>query len=317
LFAGWTSLTSAAEPVAGPKTPTATQRWERLKSQYGGVAPTELGTAAAPREARAAVNVAPELPLDDAAPKRELRSSTNLLPLPIEDEAPRWVLSQRPLPVEAPVAPPEQPAVIVEEPAAKALVADMIESAEVTTQVVANDALLIQAQPTTPVVPAPMNRQINPETGRRRVRQMAEISPFYDTTVDSDIRNYADSRAADYDVKFGGRGYEPRVFADTVFAWHPSNFHHYPLYFEDVALERYGHTYHPLVQPFVSIGRFSGQLVMLPYQMTLDPINKEVYALGYYRPGDCAPKLRYQVPWNGKAAAVEVGVLTGLFFLIP
>lgn len=261
--------------------------------------------------------MAPALPLDDETAERPARTSTNILPLPIEDDAPQWVLSQRPIPVEAPVALPAQPAEIVEEPVARALVADMVESAEVTTQIVANDALLIQAEPAKPVVPAPMNPQINPATGRRRVRAMTDISPFYDTSVDSDIRTYADSRAADYDVKFGGRPYEPRVFADTVFAWHPSNFHHYPLYFEDVALERYGHTHHPLVQPFVSIGRFSGQLLMLPYQMTLDPVNKEVYALGYYRPGDCAPKLRYQVPWNGTAAAVEAGVLTGLFFLIP
>jgi hypothetical protein len=156
-----------------------------------------------------------------------------------------------------------------------------------------------------------------PAAGSRRIRALSEISPFYDRDVDADIRSYAEERAADYSVKFGGQEFQPRAFADTAVTWEATNFYHYPLYFEDPALERYGHTYHPLVQPFVSGGRFMGQLVGLPYQMTIDPVCKRVYALGWYRPGEVAPKLHYQIPLNAKAAAVEAGVVTGLFFLIP
>lgn len=106
-------------------------------------------------------------------------------------------------------------------------------------------------------------------------------------------------------------------FENALFTWEPTNVSYNPLYFEDPALERYGHTYHCLLQPAVSLGRFGVQFLGLPYQMAIDPICKEVYPLGWYRPGECAPKLLYQVPLNAEAAGVEAGVMTGLFFLFP
>ena len=111
--------------------------------------------------------------------------------------------------------------------------------------------------------------------------------------------------------------YQERQFAQALFLWEASNLLYNPLYFEDPALERYGHSYHDLLQPFASVGRFAGQLVLLPYQMSIDHIRRPVSPLGYYRPGEWAPKLHYQIPLNAKAAAVEGGVVTGLFFLFP
>ena len=99
--------------------------------------------------------------------------------------------------------------------------------------------------------------------------------------------------------------------------WAPTNFYHYPLYFEDPSLERYGHTYHPLIQPFASTGRFATQLVGLPYQMTLHPIASREYALGYYRPGECAPKKHYQIPFNEEATLMQVAIIAGLIIVIP
>lgn len=176
---------------------------------------------------------------------------------------------------------------------------------------------------TTEVVPASaqMHSIVWPLLGlqdpRRKLRPITDISPHYDTQVDKEIRDYAEEQAASYGLKFSDVEYTPRVFPDTMMPWLASNFYHYPLYFEDPALERYGHTHGFLVQPFASAARFSGQLVLLPYQMTIDPILKPTYTLGWYRPGDVAPKLRYQIPWNFKAAMVEAGVVTGLVFLIP
>jgi hypothetical protein len=111
--------------------------------------------------------------------------------------------------------------------------------------------------------------------------------------------------------------YIPRCFDETIYAWEASNIYYNPLYFEDVALERYGHTYPCCVQPFASVGKFGVQLVGLPYQMAIDPPWKRIYPLGYYRPGECAPKLHYQIPWNTRAALVQAGVTTGMFYLIP
>jgi hypothetical protein len=109
----------------------------------------------------------------------------------------------------------------------------------------------------------------------------------------------------------------PRMMPPSVFAWEASNVWYYPLYFQDVQLERYGHTHHDLIQPFDSAGLFALQLLGLPYQMTLDPPCKRMYPLGYYRPGECAPKLKYQIPLNAKAAINQAAVTTGMIYIFP
>lgn len=108
-----------------------------------------------------------------------------------------------------------------------------------------------------------------------------------------------------------------REFAATEFQWEPSNVYHNPLYFEDPSLERYGHVYPYGLQPAVSVARFGAQIIGLPYQMALDPAWRSHYPLGYYRPGDPAPSLRYQVPFNARAATTAAGVYTGLIFIFP
>ncbi len=115
----------------------------------------------------------------------------------------------------------------------------------------------------------------------------------------------------------GEEGFEHRSFADSMLCWNSSNLFYNPLYFEDPQLERYGHTIYPALQPFKSVGRFGVQLIGLPYQMTIDPVCKKRYPLGYYRPGECAPKKWHQIGLNAEAAAVQAGVMTGLFFAVP
>ena len=127
----------------------------------------------------------------------------------------------------------------------------------------------------------------------------------------------ADQLPQDFDSRLDKGEYVARQPSPTVLQWAPTNFYHYPLYFEDPALERYGHTYHPLVQPFASTGRFAGQLVGLPYQMVLHPVHSRQYALGYYRPGEAAPKKHYQIPFNTEATIMETAVVIGLFLILP
>ncbi len=98
-----------------------------------------------------------------------------------------------------------------------------------------------------------------------------------------------------------------RYHGHLEFYWQPSNLFYQPLYFEDPHLERYGHNY-GFFQPLVSVGRFGVQLVGLPYQMALHPPCECVSPLGYYRPGECAPKQRDAVPLNA-GAAVESGII--------
>lgn len=112
-------------------------------------------------------------------------------------------------------------------------------------------------------------------------------------------------------------GFEARMFEESSYLWEPSNIFYHPPYFQDTKLERYGQTYHDVVQPFASVGRFGIQLIGLPYQMVIDQPCRKVYPLGYYRPGDCAPKRIPQIPWNARAALFQAEVVTGAFFLFP
>jgi len=276
-----TAALIAAPAMAQETSPSAVERWQRLKADAE-------AAAKAPRSTPITVRRAPQDPgtAVPGLPPGEFDLSPSA---PVE---PDWLVPQRPLtPEEADLsAAPEPPA----EPQPHR-----------------------QVSPAAHISPTIIWPLLSLQDPRRKIRAMSEIAPVYDTAVDKDIRDYADKQAAEYGVKFAEEAYTPRAFPDTVFAWDAADFYHYPLYFEDPALERYGHTYPFVVQPIVSAGRFSAQFLALPYQMTIDPVCKPMYALGYYRPGDCAPKLHDPIPWNLHAAAVEAGVVTGLFFLIP
>ncbi len=154
------------------------------------------------------------------------------------------------------------------------------------------------------------------------LRKISEIQPFHDYVPLADPKEERLFSAGDKNkgpeyLTLPASGSFERNMAPTHYHWMASNLKHDPLYFEDVSLERYGHTYPCMIQPFVSVSKFGLQVAGLPYQMALDPVWCEQYALGYYRPGDCAPPLRYRIPFNKRAATTAAGVYTGLIFLFP
>jgi len=106
-------------------------------------------------------------------------------------------------------------------------------------------------------------------------------------------------------------------WAATTFAWKASGLCHKPLYFEDVQLERYGHSAGPLLQPLASAAHFFVLVPALPYSMGLEPPAECIYTLGYYRPGSCAPYMLDPIPLSVRAGLAEAGVVTGLVFIIP
>jgi hypothetical protein len=79
-----------------------------------------------------------------------------------------------------------------------------------------------------------------------------------------------------------------------VFAWAAPDIRYQPLYFEDVALERYGQTMGLHLQPYRSGLNFFKSLVFLPNQMRHDPPCSCDYPLGFCRPGTCVPDIRQQ-----------------------
>jgi hypothetical protein len=110
---------------------------------------------------------------------------------------------------------------------------------------------------------------------------------------------------------------EPRMWCDSLYTWKASSLCHKPLYFEHMSLERYGHTWHPFFQPVVSGAHFFGTIPILPYKMGIEDPCECVYALGYYRPGNCAPKLLYPLPLSLRGAVYEAAAVTGVVFLLP
>jgi hypothetical protein len=98
---------------------------------------------------------------------------------------------------------------------------------------------------------------------------------------------------------------------------------HLPLYFQDASLERYGYSVeqhfgpigrymtfpvddprqskqrNQLLQPIFSSGLFAAQIVLLPFNMIMDPPWEAEYDLGYYRPGDRVPSDIFYLPLFG------------------
>jgi hypothetical protein len=111
--------------------------------------------------------------------------------------------------------------------------------------------------------------------------------------------------------------YAGRSFTPSTLIWKASGLCHSPLYFEEVQLERYGHTMGPLVQPVVSSAHFFANIAVLPYKMGIHPPCECQYALGYYRPGNCAPWMIPPVPLSLRGALAETAVVLGGIALIP
>jgi hypothetical protein len=109
----------------------------------------------------------------------------------------------------------------------------------------------------------------------------------------------------------------PRPWCPLTFTWKASGLCHKPLYFEQVHLERYGHSWGPYVQPFVSSAHFFLTVPILPYKMGLYPPNECMYSLGYYRPGNCAPYLLDPIPLSVRAGLTQASVWLGGIYMIP
>ena len=119
------------------------------------------------------------------------------------------------------------------------------------------------------------------------------------------------------ECELGGETFAGRNWNCITYTWKASALCHKPLYFEEVALERYGHSWNPIVQPFVSGAHFFATIPVLPYKMGLTPPQECVYSLGYYRPGNCAPWLVPPIPLSLRAAAFQAAFVGGAIAIIP
>jgi len=110
---------------------------------------------------------------------------------------------------------------------------------------------------------------------------------------------------------------EDRQWVPLTMTWKASGLCHKPLYFEQIQMERYGHSFGPIAQPLISAAHFFGHALTLPYQIGISPPGEGEYALGYYRPGSCAPYLFPPYPLSFRAALMQTGSVIGLVYAIP
>lgn len=149
--------------------------------------------------------------------------------------------------------------------------------------------------------------------------ELAELKASRIAEIDLQIGLTGDA-GEDYPFECGiddGTPFVDRSWPQVCYMWKASGLCHKPLYFEDVSLERYGHSWGPFVQPFVSGAHFFARIPALPYAMGLKAPNECVYTLGHYRPGSCAPYLIDPIPMTWRAAAFQGAAVTGGVFLFP
>jgi hypothetical protein len=166
------------------------------------------------------------------------------------------------------------------------------------------------------LTPVETDRKLTEERCAEELRKL-KASRIADVNLDISLRGTAGKDFPFECTLDTGESFDPRAWSQVTYMWKASKLMHKPLYFEEVALERYGHTWGPCLQPFVSGAHFFGRLPVLPYCMGYTPPCECQYALGYYRPGNCAPYMCPAVPISPRGALMQAGAVVGTAAIIP
>jgi hypothetical protein len=175
------------------------------------------------------------------------------------------------------------------------------------------------APPQSLITPEPPKEPTSPcETDKKECRNALER--LNANTIDKialSIRiNGAEGSDFPCECTLGNEKFVGRHWSGTTFTYKAAGTCHKPLYFEDVQLERYGHTLNPALQSIFSGAHFFANVGLLPYHIGVNPPNECIYSLGYYRPGDCAPYVIEPFPISIRGAVLEVGAIaTGMWIL--
>jgi len=150
---------------------------------------------------------------------------------------------------------------------------------------------------------------------RMQKKSIYAVSLNIDPRLDRDFDAGRDK--IPHECELGYNLFAPRCWMPLTFTWKASALCHKPLYFEDVKLERYGHSSGPFSQPIFSAAHFFLNIAVLPYNIGINPPTECRYALGYYRPGSCAPWLLDPIPISPRGALLQAGAVFGAAYGIP
>jgi hypothetical protein len=180
---------------------------------------------------------------------------------------------------------------------------------------------------------SPLPRQLTPEQLQRRREQIERER----LESEENCRELQDSARSDriqsidlsirvpgnpgedypFECGLGEDPFNGRSWGQITYLWKASGLCHKPLYFEQVQLERYGHSWGPVLQPIMSGAHFFATVPILPYKMGLQTPQECVYSLGYYRPGSCAPYMIDPLGFTWRAAAFQGAAATAIPFIVP
>jgi hypothetical protein len=158
-------------------------------------------------------------------------------------------------------------------------------------------------------LPAPSEQGQPSACGKEKGECVDALDRLKNNTIDHislDIR-VSGAEGSDFpcECTLGNEKFAWRKWSPICYTWKANGQCHKPLYFEDVQLERYGHAWNPILQPFLSAGHFYSNVLLLPYHMAIWAPNECIYTLGYYRPGSCAPYVIEPFPLSLKGALFE------------
>ena len=136
----------------------------------------------------------------------------------------------------------------------------------------------------------------------------ADLKPI--RSITDDIR--PPSPAVPTECSLGSARFNSRAWRSTTYAWTAPATCSKPLYFQQAQVERYGHSWGPILQPIVSGADFYARIPFIPYMVAMDPPWECQYDLGYYRPGSCAPYVLDPLPLSVRGAVAEATFWTGI-----
>ena len=108
---------------------------------------------------------------------------------------------------------------------------------------------------------------------------------------------------------------ERRDWPLRIVRYEAANNWHWPLWFEDAPLERYGCSLGDPFQPFFSVGLAGIHFLALPYSAVRRPPWQQVYPSDW--PKDPPPACMMMPPFDPIAGLAEAGVVIGLIALVP
>lgn len=144
--------------------------------------------------------------------------------------------------------------------------------------------------------------------------------PAWESTAEEQVQlsNYATDRVVEpTNVRstIGTDGVES-PWGPQAFVWTAPGVSHNPLYFEEINLERYGHSA-GWRQPITSGAHFFGTLAILPYKLGAYPRCENLYVLGHHRPGSCNPHQIQWVPFSWRGLLYQGGATVGGAYYLP